>query len=394
MYRHGVNVREQKTPITPVKTAGSALPVIIGTASGVGLPADKPLPVNELKMIFSYKEFVETFGDGENRESYSLEQAAYIYFNLYRVAPIVVVNVYDPATHGDITNVTVNDIIGGIDAATGERKGLELVEEVFPRFKMIPGQILAPGFSHEPALYPLLQAKAEKNNSFFKSMTIIDLPSLPLADLLEARKPISSPNAILTTPRVKVGEENHWLSNHAAGLIAKRDSQNSSIPYESPSNKGLNITGVEKVYIIEESNYLNGQGIILPFSFTGGWKLWGNRTAAYPATTDLKDSMLPNRRMANWINNTLILDSWQKIDDPMNKRLIDSFISKWQIFLNGQVAAGFLIGGRISFQEEDNPLTDLSDGIIRFRLDYLSPTPARSIEFIVTVDVNYFKNLF
>ena len=41
--------------------------------------------------------------------------------------------------------VTVDDIIGSYDAATGKRTGLELLNEIFPRFGMTPGIVLALG---------------------------------------------------------------------------------------------------------------------------------------------------------------------------------------------------------------------------------------------------------
>jgi phage tail sheath protein FI len=78
----------------------------------------------------------------------------------------------------------------------------------------------------------------------------------------------------------------------------------------------------------------------------------------------------------------------------MNKRLVESVVDTWNIALGGLVGRGFLLGAKVYFLEEDNPLTDLANGVIRFRIEYLTPPPAEDIEFVLTVDVNYFKNLF
>jgi phage tail sheath protein FI len=78
----------------------------------------------------------------------------------------------------------------------------------------------------------------------------------------------------------------------------------------------------------------------------------------------------------------------------MNKRLVESIVDTWNIALGGLVGRGFLLGAKVYFLEEDNPLTDLASGIIRFRIKYLAPPPAEDIEFVLVVDVNYFKNLF
>ena len=51
----------------------------------------------------------------------------------------------------------------------------------------------------------------------------------------------------------------------------------------------------------DQAAYLNGEGVITALNFIGGWKSWGNRTAAYPASTDPKDTFMPTRRMFNWV---------------------------------------------------------------------------------------------
>ena len=48
--------------------------------------------------------------------------------------------------------------------------------------------------------------------------------------------------------------------------------------------------------------------------------------------------------------------------------------------------------GRISADE--NPTTDLIDGIIRFHVYVTPPAPAREIDFIVEYDPQYLETLF
>ncbi|MBQ6738905.1 MAG: phage tail sheath family protein, partial [Synergistaceae bacterium] len=43
--------------------------------------------------------------------------------------------------------ITADDIIGGVDASTGRSKGLELINSVFPKFRLTPGIIAAPKWS-------------------------------------------------------------------------------------------------------------------------------------------------------------------------------------------------------------------------------------------------------
>ena len=48
----------------------------------------------------------------------------------------------------DASKVESSDIVGGVDTSTGAYMGLECVAQVYPKFGLIPGLILAPGWSH------------------------------------------------------------------------------------------------------------------------------------------------------------------------------------------------------------------------------------------------------
>lgn len=144
----------------------------------------------------------------------------------------------------------------------------------------------------------------------------------------------------------------------------------------------------------DEAAYLNGQGVVTALNFIGGWKAWGNRTACYPSNTDPKDAFIPLRRMFNWHASTFIQTYWVKVDKPINKRLINAIVDSENIRLNGLVAQGVLLGGRIEFLEEENATTDLLDGIITFHTYITPPTPARVIEDTIEYDPDYFSALF
>lgn len=403
-FQHGVYIQELDTAILGVRTCDSALPFVVGIAPVQTLTGDKP--INVPKLIFNYPEYVQTFGsvpEGQQESTYTLSQFARIYFTLYGMSPAIFVNVFDPEVHKsgdppapDPTQVDADDIIGGYDSETGIRTGLELIEEVFTRFGKVVGYVLAPGFSHNTSVANALIAKAEQVCNHFKAMTVIDVPPTVTkpADAKTFKDNFSSPHAIVVWPHGSFMNQTHWLSSHLVGLSAKVDEKNTGVPYESPSNKELRIDGPAKILTIQEANYLNEQGIGTIFRFASGWKFWGNRTAAFPEVTDIKDAFIPCRRMANWIENNLVLLTWQKVDDPMNKRLIETVVSTVNIWLNGLVGRSFLLGAKVYFRAQDNPITDLANGIIRFYITYLAPPPAETIEYILEVDLKYFENLF
>ena len=178
------------------------------------------------------------------------------------------------------------------------------------------------------------------------------------------------------------------------------DSQHDDIPYYSPSNKSLQADGAcladsTEVFLNNaQAAYLNGQGIVTAINFIGGWKAWGNRTTIYPSNTDVKDNFITNRRMFNWVGATLVTSFWAKIDEPANKRLINSIVDSANIWFNGLTAKGALLGGRVEFREDENTKTDLMDGKLYFHVFITPPAPARDIEFVQEYDPDYISTLF
>jgi len=298
----------------------------------------------------------------------------------------------------DPSQITETDIIGGVDVNTGKKLGLELVNEVFPRFRLVPGLILAPKFSKNPEVAAVMDAKATNINGIFKAESIIDAPSEKNYTEIPEWKNLNnivSENQITCWPKLKLGAKEYHMSTQLAGVIARTDALNRDVPYVSPSNKNYQCDGAildskEEVFLgIDQANYLNGQGIVTALNFIGGWKVWGNRTSAYPSTSDPKDTFIPVRRMFNWISNTLILTFWSKIDDPQNRRLVETVVDSANLWLNGLTADEFILGGRVAFLQEENPVTDVMDGILKFHVYVTPPSPGREIDFIMEYDVNY-----
>ena len=98
--------------------------------------------------------------------------------------------------------------------------------------------------------------------------------------------------------------------------------------------------------------------------------------------------------MFNYISNSLILSFWSRIDNPLNRRLIESVVTSANIWLDSLTAAGAMLGARVEFLNTDNAVTDAMDGILRFHLFMTPPPPAKEIDFIQEYDVAYFAALF
>ena len=406
-YRHGVYASEQATSLRPPVQVDTALPVVVGTAPVQTLEDGVVRPVNSPRLIFSFAEFVRQFGSlpaGAKAGDYTLYEFANIYLARYGVAPAVFINVFDPAAHKgegdqpDVSKVEPEDIIGGIDAQTNLRTGLELVEEVYPRFGLIPGQILAPRFSGNAAVALVLGAKCFNINGHFRCTGIIDIPDsvshFTSAPAWVWDNNLTDPNLIMFLGQPLLGDTAEAGSSHLAGVIAQRDFENEGIPFWSPSNKrilanGVSHGGKELPLGPSAAAYLNGQGILSCLSSRGGLVAWGNRTAAYPGMTDVKDTFIPLRRMFNFCGNTLISTAWQFLDAPLRRRLVESVCETFNAWLDGLAAREFILGGRVEFMEAENPTIDLMDGIARFHVFFTPPSPAREIDFILEYDPGY-----
>lgn len=300
----------------------------------------------------------------------------------------------------DPTKVTEKDIIGGYDVATNQYKGLELIDKVFAKYGIITDLILCPKWSKKSTVAAVMATKCENINGIFEARAVIDLDTEQVkayGDTVARKKKDNffSKFQILCWPMVKLGDKKFHLSTQAAGRMAKTDVDNDGCPAESPSNKLVKIDGAvladgtELLLDLKEANYLNSQGIVTVLNFIGGYVLWGNETACYPSNTDVKDYFISISRMFGWVGNSVILTYWSKVDKKMTPRFVQSIVDSVNIWLNGLVADGKLLGGRVEFKPEENNLVELMAGKATFHIYLTPPSPAKEIVFALEYDPGY-----
>lgn len=306
-------------------------------------------------------------------------------------------------TQLDPLKVTEADIIGGYDSATGKYTGLENISQIYPRFGIVPGLILAPGWSHKPTVGAAITAKYEGINGSFKADGIKDIDTAAVKEYSAAyawksTNSYTDKHDIVCWPMAKVGDKKYYMSAIVAALIAYTDANNDNVPFVSPSNKSLRITGTvladgTEVYLDQlQANMLNGQGIVTAINLNG-WRLWGNNTGVVTELTDYsqldpKDRWIPVRRMFDWWGNSFIIAYFNKVDDPMNKRLIESVVDSENIRANGYKARFQIADARIEFNTDENPTTDLLNGKIRFKQYLTAFPPAETIINVLEFDPN------
>lgn len=298
----------------------------------------------------------------------------------------------------DPSAVTSESVIGAYDAETGVETGFELVRKVYPTFGLAPGLLLAPGWSHIPAVGLALAEKCEEINGVFSCECVVDIDCTStgatkytdVADV-KAESGYLSKHMIPLWPMVKLDGKIMAHSALYAAMVAYTDYSNDSVPYLSPSNHPLRCSatvladGTEVVLDTVQANELNAVGVVTAVNL-GGFKSWGNNTAAYPGVTDPKDRWICCRRFFSWWGNNFIMNYLEKVDNPANYRLIESIVDSENVRGNSLVSQGKCAGIRMVYSKDDNPVANVLNGKIVFR-QYLAPyTPAEDILNVLEFD--------
>lgn len=298
----------------------------------------------------------------------------------------------------DASKVTNADIIGSYDADTGKETGLELVRKVFPKFERAPRMLLAPGWSHIPAVGHALSEKCTEINGVFKCECALDLDcsatgATKYTDVaaLKAENGYYSKHAIALWPMGKYAGKAMAYSAMYAAMVMYMDHENGNVPNLSPSNKAIRFTaavladGTAVDLDTVQGNELNAAGVVTLLNLKG-FKAWGNNTAAYPEVTDPKDRWICCRRFFSWWGNSFIQTYFDRVDDLTNYRLIESIVDDENVRGNSLKSQGKCAGIKMVYNKEDNPIEKVLDGKIVFK-QYLAPyTPAEDILNVLEFD--------
>lgn len=475
-YQHGVYTREQATSMSAATNSTAGLQIVFGTAPIYQL-ADLT-GVTAPRLCSSYAEAAAALGYDTNFETFTLNQSIKASFELFGVAPIVLVNVLDPNKAQHVTNVskpTEQTVTGGSFVISAEQEpvpyvlratlivsaqtsgdplvagtdytveydedGLATVtltsatakalakvyvtykaikltagktavtaaeittaisdklREVYPRFGMTPGLLLAPGYSKDPNVAAVMQGACENINGVYSCECILDMDcgasgarTYDAVKQVKESKGLTSPHAYAYWPMAQVGNYRLSLSAIMGALTAATDAANGDVPSLSPSNKSLpGVTGLcledgtEVIIDQSQANVVNSAGIGTVLNLNG-FKAWGNNTCAYPSTTDPKDRWIAVRRFFTWRSNSLIQTYFERVDSPANYRMIEAIVDAENVNGNAYVAAGACAAYQCEFRSDENPTTQILDGTIKFHLTLAPYNPAECIEFTLEFD--------
>lgn len=309
--------------------------------------------------------------------------------------------------YADPTKVTAADIIGAVNEA-GVRTGLKALKDTYNLFGFFAKILIAPAFCTQNSVATELIAMADQ----LGAMAYIDAPiGTTYAQALAGRGPAgtinfntSSDRVRLCYPHVKVydpvlnAERLEPLSARAAGLRAKVDLDKGF--WWSSSNQELaGVIGVERQLSAmiddpqSEVNLLNEVGITTVFNSYGtGLRLWGNRSAAWPTVTHMRN--FENvRRTGDVINESIRYFSQQYIDMPLNQALIDSLVESVNGYGRKLIGDGALIGFKAWYDPARNEETELAAGHLLISYKYTPPPPLERLTYETEITSEYLVTL-
>lgn len=110
-YKHGIYVKEEDTELVSPVTGTAALPIVFGTAP-INLIENPYDAVNKPILCNDFTECEKQLGYSENFKSYTLCMSMDAHFKVFKIAPVIFVNVLDPNKHvkkNDVQQYTVVD---------------------------------------------------------------------------------------------------------------------------------------------------------------------------------------------------------------------------------------------------------------------------------------------
>ncbi|KWZ43745.1 phage tail protein [Burkholderia savannae] len=309
--------------------------------------------------------------------------------------------------YADPTKVTAADIIGAVSAA-GIRTGMKALQDTYNLYGYFAKILIAPAYCTQNSVAAELEAMAGQ----LGAIAYIDAPiGTTFAQVLAGRGPVgtinfntSSDRVRLCYPHVKVydaatnAERLEPLSSRAAGLRARVD-LDKGYWWSSSNQQLVGVTGVERPLSAmiddprSEVNLLNEQGITTVFnSYGSGLRLWGNRTAAWPTVTHMRN--FENvRRTGDVINESLRYFSQQFIDMPIDQALIDSLVESVNGFGRKLIGDGALLGFKAWFDPARNPKEELSAGHLLINYKYTVPPPLERLTYETEITSEYLLTL-
>lgn len=396
-FLHGVETIEVASATQPIMLNNLAVAGIVGTADNAD-PA--VFPLNTPVLLTSAPQKASKLGP-----SGTLLAAVLDYYAEGGGAAIVtrVASATDP-------NQQMTNVIGDLTARTG----LYALLNARSKLGVMPKTIIAPGFTSirpstvangvttyaaNPVVLAALQVAKKLRGRVYAST-----PSTSEGDANTWRQDFSSDRLVPIFPNALTWDatSSAYVARPAeavfAGLLARVHRENGF--WFSPSNFPLQSIGGVSTPIDWSSgdpdclaNILNSNDIATIINMGaqtgngyGGWRRWGNRTTA----SDTNWTFEVVRTVEDAIYEALEQVTLWAVDKPPSKQLLFDMTKRANNFFRFGVSQGFLVGGRCWLDPEDNPASQMANGVWAWRIDPEAPAPMEHIIYYAQRNQSYY----
>ena len=299
----------------------------------------------------------------------------------------------------DKAKITDADVVGTTDE-NGKRTGLQQVYDIAAEFGVIPGIIIAPGFT-SIIVRNALETIAEKLRGFtypdaprgttieqaerarFKETNGLDLTSTSEYSMLalphvkrfnsyqntRTLKPLSP---VLAGLRVRLDRERN------VGKSIDNTASNTILGTEYPIYFKLNQEGTD-------SNRLNALGLATVINYKGQYRIWGARNSSYPSKSGIM-TFESARRTRNFIHESIENATFYCVGENITRGFIDDVlnaINSWfakhsnPLDRNNQI----MYSGEAYWDENLNSAEDIANGHIQFPYEWCPLAVAERITY-------------
>lgn len=287
--------------------------------------------------------------------------------------PIYVVVVEE----GELPEETTAAVIGGVDPVSGQPLGLSALAGCAE----VPTIIGAPGFSDEKPVADAMATLARRLMCRF----VADCPDLPVSEITDYSETLGGEGTgyrrcylayqmCEVYSRAALGNVFVAPSVHAIGCLAAVK------PWESPGNQGVLIQGVSRhvnYNILDKTtdgDLLNRFGIsYYARTSLGGFSLIGNRvvTGEFVSHVGLEDA----------IARKLVKSSQKAMANNLTKSFMEQEVRKVDAFIQDQVAAEIIPGGRVYLHPDLNTVEQYKNGSWYIVIEYGRYSPNEHMIF-------------
>ena len=368
---------------------GTGLAKATGVSRFLAGGADEPFPLNTPKLVAGSRGEAAALGTAG-----TLGNALDGIFDQIGAA-VVVVRVAEGADEA----ATIANVIGGVNATTGQLEGVHALLGAESAVGVAPRILIAPGFTHQRdgganAVVAELAGIAER----MRAVIIADGPNTTDEAALAYRDDWGSDRIYVVDPWVKVFRDGVTVSEPAsarvAGVIARTD--NDLGFWWSPSNKLVNgITGTSRDIdfklgdVNSRANILN-ENEVTTIIRQDGFRLWGNRTTS----ADPKWAFLSVRRTADIIAESLQQAHLWAVDRNITKTYVEDVTEGVNAYLRSLVNRGAILGGTCWPDPDLNSPANIAAGKVYFNFDFTPPYPAEHITFRSQLVNTYISEVF